>query len=235
MSFVKNSLALAVLLTGALATTGAGTPDRQSQAPPATHSAANGSSIALASTSHETRPPAIPDSALLQPSDLHGATPTPAPDDLWLDLRPPQPCADHGAYPGSALRRADRAISAVIGVGDRPTVVMEHLATYRAHGAGRYLRELRGALDRCDGRDGPDRRWTVLATGLSGDESVLLRLRENVDYAGEPMIKDSYLAVARVGRAVVVVADVGWEAGSGHPALVRELITPAVRRAASLR
>ena len=172
--------------------------------------------------------PSIPDAALLQPEDLGGATPEPVTGDYWSALRPPQPCADR-PYPSTASRRVDRAVSAMVGVGDRPTVVMADVALYRGDGAHRYLRELRRAVAACDEPGPRDPRWTVLATGVAGDESVLLRLREYVDYAGT--YKNTYLVAARTGRVLVVVADAGWETGGGHEALVRDLSTAAVRRA----
>jgi hypothetical protein len=170
------------------------------------------------------RPRTIPDAALLQSGDLGGATPGPLTDDTWSGLRPPQPC------PGVALRSAafvqdERAMSVMVGIGDRPTVVMEHVATYRADGADRYLTELSRNLASCD-----DTGWTVLATGVAGDESMLLRLREYVDYA--QTWKNTYVLVARVGSALVVLADTGWENGNGHESLVRDLSGAAVRRAA---
>jgi hypothetical protein len=173
----------------------------------------------------------IPDAALLQLQDLHGATPTPVTDDYWAALRPPQPCADR-PYPSTALRRADRAVTALIGVDGAPTVVMAHVGTYRSDGAHQYLRQLRRALAACDGLDQDDVRWTVRATGVAGDESLLLSRRTYIDYADS--YHNTYLVVARVGHALVVVADTGWETASGHEALVRELSVAAVRRAAVL-
>jgi hypothetical protein len=163
----------------------------------------------------------IPDAAFLQPADLRGATLNPVTEDLWPDLRPPRPCT------GTRLpnAEAERAMSVMIGFDERPTVVMEHLATYRSDGADRYLRELRRGLAACG-----DTGWTVLATAVAGDESMLLRLREYIDYA--QTWKNTYVLVARVGSAVVVVADNGWETGSGHEDLVRDLSTAAVHRAA---
>lgn len=173
----------------------------------------------------------IPAAAMLQAEDLRGAIPAPVTDDYWSALRPPQPCADR-LYPSAALRRSDRAVSALVAVGDRPTVVMEHVATYRSNGAHRYLGELRRALAACHGRDEQGGRWSVLATGVAGDESLLLRRREYIDYADT--YKDTYLVVARTGRVLVVLADTGWETADGHESLVRELSTAAVRRAAIL-
>jgi hypothetical protein len=176
--------------------------------------------------------PVIPDAALLQPQDLHGATPQPVTDDdgYWSPLRAPRPCAD-GPLPGTALRRTDRAVTAYFGLegSATPTVVMEHLATYRSDGAQRYLRELRRALATCDGNDAEGGRWTVRATGVAGDESLLLRRRIYLHHVAT--YHDTYLVVARTGRIVVIVADVGWEFSSGHEALVRELGPVAVRRA----
>jgi hypothetical protein len=116
-------------------------------------------------------------------------------------------------------------MSAMIGFNERPTVIMEHVATYRADGADRYLTELRRNLASCD-----DTGWTVLATGVAGDESMLLQLREYIDYA--ETWKHTYVLVARVGSALVVLADHGWENGNGHENLVRDLSAAAVLRAA---
>lgn len=160
---------------------------------------------------------AVPAAAMLQSADLNLAETTTVTDNYWSALRPPRPC---GTSTGG--RRAERAIQAMVGVGDRPTVVVNDVAVYQGDGARRYFRELR----MCDG-------WTVLDTGLAGDESVLLRRREHIDYAG--VDKDTFVVVARTGRALVVVADTGWETMSGHEALVRMLSVAAVRRAAVVR
>ena len=172
-----------------------------------------------------SRPRSIPAAALLQPADLGGATPGPVTEDLWPGLRPPQPCSG-AALDSAAFVQDQRAMSVMIGFGELPTVVMQHVATYRVDGAERYLAELRRNLAACGGDTG----WTVLATGVAGDESMLLRLREWVDYA--ETTKNTYVLVSRVGSAVMVLADTGWEAGNGHESLVRDLSAAAVRRAA---
>jgi hypothetical protein len=163
----------------------------------------------------------VPAAAMVQPEDLNGADTTAVTDDYWSALRPPQPC---GPYASAALRRSDRAVQAMIGVGDRPTVILNDVATYRSDGAHRYLKDLRKGVTACGGE------WSVLGTGVAGDESLLLRRREYIDYAGTN--KDTYVVVARTGHALVVVADTGWETGSGHESLVRSLSAAAVRRAA---
>ncbi|MEJ3745804.1 hypothetical protein WEI85_21240 [Actinomycetes bacterium KLBMP 9797] len=185
----------------------------------------------LAYRSGTTPQPAIPDAALLQPDELRGATPTPVTGDYWSAMRPPQPCTDR-PYPSAVLSRADRAISALIGVDDAPTSVMEHVAVYRSNGAQQYLRQLRRALAACGGHDKDDVLWTVHATGVAGHDSLLLSRRTYIDYAES--YHHTYLVVARTGRVLVVVADTGWETRSGHEALVRELGAAAVRRAATL-
>jgi len=179
-------------------------------------------------------PVGIVDEAMLQPADLHGARTGTLGEESWAQLRPPQPGIG-GSYPSTALLRCDRAVTAVLGVNQMPTVIVEYVAVYRSDGAQRYLRELRGAMAACRGDDGTGGRWTVLSAGLAGRESLRLRLRESFEYAGETVTKDTYIAVARAGRALVVVIDAGWETGDGHRELVEELITPAVRRAGILR
>ena len=165
----------------------------------------------------------VPEAAMLQPADLGGAPTTTVTDGSWSALRPPQPC---GPYPSDRLRRAERAVQAMIGVGERPTVIVNDVGVYRPGGARTYLAQLRRAVAGCSG-------WSVLDTGVAGDESVLLRLREHIDYANTD--KYTYVLVARTGRALVVVADAGWEDGDGHESLVRELGVAAVRRAAVVR
>ena len=170
----------------------------------------------------------IPDAAMPRAEDLRGFTPQAVTGDYWDALRPPQPCSA-GPYPSAVLLRADRAVSALVGVDEQPTSVLAHVATYRSDGAHRYLRDLRRAITACD-QPGPDEpRWTILATGVAGDESVLLELREYLDYA--ETYKRTYVVAARAGQALVVVADIGWETGNGHPDLVQELSVRAVARA----
>jgi hypothetical protein len=163
---------------------------------------------------------AVPAAAMLQPADLGVAETTAVTDDYWSALRPPRPC---GPYTSAGLRRSDRAVQAMVGMGELPTVILNDVATYRADGAHRHLKELRHALATCGSE------WSLLGTGVAGDESVLLRRREHIDYAETN--KDTYVLVARTGHALVVVADAGWETTSGHESLVRRLGVAAVRRA----
>ena len=165
---------------------------------------------------------AVPAAAMLQPADLGGAATTTVTDDYWAALRPPQPC---GPYPSAGQRRAERAVQAMIGVDGRPSVVVNDVAVYHSDGARQYLRQVRRAVAGCAG-------WTIAGTGVAGDESLLLRRREHLDYADTD--KDTYVVVARTGRALVTVADTGWETGDGHEAVVRRLAGVAVTRAAAV-
>jgi len=223
---------VAVALAGAIVATGAMPAWAGSSAPGGARSAAAVPGQNPAGRAGSIAHRSIPDAAMLQPQDLHGATPTPVTDDYWAALQPPQPCADR-PYPSAGLQVADRAITALIGVDRGPTVVMEHVATYRSDGAHQYLQQLRRALAACNGLDNDGVLWTVRATGVAGDESVLLSSRTYIDYADS--YHYTYLVVARVGKALVVVADTGWETASGDEALARELGVAGARRAAVLK
>lgn len=178
----------------------------------------------------------IPPGAFLQPEDLGGAATAPADAELRPYLRPPQPCAAPGGYPAVGSRRASGAVSALYPVAEtRPTVLLEDLGVYQNDGAHRYLRQLRRAVAGAGGCTDATGRWTVLAYDVAGRDSVLLRLREQVeDYDGNLVTRSTYLFVARVGAAVVTLADLGWELGDGHESVVRDLAPAAVRRAGTL-
>jgi hypothetical protein len=177
---------------------------------------------------------AVPGSAFLQPQDL-GGVPGRQADDGYADhLRPPLPGGAQ-RYRSQATLRARGAIVIDYPTADFHTTLVEHVATYRGTGAARYLRELRRALLRCGGRTDEVGRWTVVRTGVAGRESLLIRLQEQWEYPdGQPLTHTTYLIVARAGRAVVVLADLGWEYASGDRTTIQPLIQPALRRAATL-
>ncbi|HEU5109129.1 MAG TPA: hypothetical protein VFT95_11335 [Micromonosporaceae bacterium] len=177
----------------------------------------------------------IPGSAFLQPRDLGGAVPQQLTDEYAAHLRPPLPGGAE-RYRSQASRQAQGAIVIDYPTADFHTTLIEYVATYRGTGAARYLRELRRALPRCGGRTDEVGRWTVVRTDLAGPGSLLIRLRERWEYPdGQPLTHATYAIVARVGHAVVVLADVGWEYASGQRVTVQPLINPALRRAATLR
>jgi hypothetical protein len=180
------------------------------------------------------RATSVPASAMLQPVDIGGVETSPAAEDLRPWLRPPQP---FGPYRSAAERGADRAVQVLYPVGDvRPTVPLEYVAVYRGAGAAQYLREIERAVGRCGGRTDVDgRTWRVVGRGIAGRHSLLLSVAEVTGYEDSTRVKTTYVAVARVGHAIVVLADIGWEVGDGHQTLVRDLAPAAVSRAAILR
>jgi hypothetical protein len=218
---------LALLIGGFFVSAAGGTPRH-----PGKRSPADGYPGIFADLGSDV-PANIPDRALLQAADLHGAATTAVEDEDWARLRPPQPCAGD-AFPSTVLRRGERAVSAIVEVDGKPTRILEYLAVYRSNGPHRYLRDLRRALEACHGVDDRGGRWKIVATRGAGPDSVLLRVRDDVQDGGNAVTRDTYVAVARVGRLLVVVADVGGETAAGHRGLVEELITPAVRRASIL-
>lgn len=161
----------------------------------------------------------LPDRAMLRPSDLGGAEIHDADRESWPALRPPRPC---GLRAPKTV--ADRAVTAIVDADRAPVVVLEHVALHPAGGAERYLRRLRTAV-----RDCPD--WRLEKTGAG---TLTLRWTQTWEHVGEQVTHHTYLAVARTGRAVVLVADLGWETSSGERSRAERLITPATRRAASL-
>ncbi|MEV4701816.1 hypothetical protein [Actinoplanes sp. NPDC049316] len=176
----------------------------------------------------------IPDSAFLQPDDLGGAQPRHPDDEFARHLRPPMPCRD-GRYTSRLLRRAEGTVLIDYPVAEFHTTVLEHVIRYRGAGAAAYLRELRMAAGNGGCTDDTG-QWTVQETGLAGPRSLLIRLHEEFeDPSGQPASKDSYLIAARTGQMVVVLADMGWEMGSGSPETVRPLIDAALQRAGTLR
>ncbi|TDO41889.1 hypothetical protein C8E87_5647 [Paractinoplanes brasiliensis] len=175
----------------------------------------------------------VPGSAFLQPRDLGGVQARPADDGYARHLRPPLPGGAQ-RYRSQASLRAQGAVVIDYPTADFHTALVEHVAVYRGAGAARYLRELRTVL-RCGGRTDAVGQWTVVRAGVAGRDSLLIRLRERWEYPdGQPLTHTTYVIVARAGRAVVVLADLGWEYGSGDRVTVQRLIGPALRRAATL-
>jgi hypothetical protein len=78
----------------------------------------------------------------------------------------------------------------------------------------------------------PERDWSLVQEHLIGPESLLAALRRPItDNGGDLVLHTTYVSVARAGEFVVIVADVGWEAGSGSPDPVCQLTPVAVERA----
>ncbi|MEU8244002.1 hypothetical protein AB0C07_37590 [Actinoplanes missouriensis] len=173
----------------------------------------------------------IPASALLQPADVGGAKAEKLPEGEFAHVRPLRPCGDE-PYPSDRLRTAAVAMRYMVrsDEGTVPTIVTEFAGR---GGAAEQFADIRAALDRCPGGLGEgQRRWSVIGSGIAGDESVLVRIDERFSYADEePATVSQFAGVARSGDMLVVVADVGWENLGGSEDLVRDLTGKAVRRA----
>jgi hypothetical protein len=172
----------------------------------------------------------IPDAALLQPEDLAGPRTSPA---GTRPFAPPRPCAEPG-YPSDGALLGSTAVEVYYRAPGVPadyiptTTIQEYVALYRADGAARFLADLNAALVRCPGTTSP---WRVVDRGLAGEESILIRVGPT--NTGHAMV-DQYIAVARSGRVVVVVADLGWEDTVDTTERVRSLIPVALRRASTI-
>jgi hypothetical protein len=176
---------------------------------------------------------AVPPAAFLQPEDLGGVQGRPA-DGYATHLQPPLP-GEAELYRSRTSVRAEGAMVFDYPTADFHTTLVEYVATYRGIGAVRYMRELRRTLLPC-GRTDDIGRWSVVRTGVAGRDSLLIRLQERWEYPdGQPLTHTTYVIVARTGRTVVALSDLGWEYASGHRATVQQLIGPALRRAATLR
>jgi hypothetical protein len=223
-----TSTALAVLLVAGCnqiqPTTTPSTPD----------SAASPAVVPVgASASAPATAPVIPSAAMLQPEDLRGDVPEPASDDDWAHLTPPDPCGT--GLDSDPLRLAADTQQAMIpsrGAVERPTVIVEHVARYKPGGADRLLAGIRAAVGKCPGPTGDGKqRWRLTE---AADGTLLLTVRSEGDLAGMTVTHSTAVGVARVGDAIVVVADAGWENRSGDMKLVQELLPPAVQRAKTM-
>jgi hypothetical protein len=194
---------------------------------------------AVSATSDPAAGRGIPSAALLQPQDLQGAEGEPLEQGELAYVRPLRPCGDD-PYPSDDTRTDAIAFRFVIyptaGTGAAPAVVTEFIGRHAPGGAAEQFDEVSAALKRCPGGLGKgERRWTVLDTGLAGDESVLVRIDQKVSYADEePSVVGHYAALARSADVIVTVTDLGWENTGGSEKLVRDLLGKAVERSGAI-
>lgn len=177
----------------------------------------------------------IPGSALLQPDDVRGAQAETLEEGESAHVRPLRPCGDD-RYPSDGTRTGAVAKRYVVPGPEEdstPSVVTHFVGLHTAGGAAEQFRDVDAALNRCPGGLGEgQRQWTIVE---SGDDSVLVRIDQRSSYAEEePSTVSHFAALTRVGDAVVVVADLGWENAGGDEKLVRDLIAKAERRAATI-
>jgi hypothetical protein len=181
----------------------------------------------------------IPAGALLQPPDVRGADAEPLAKGELDYVRPLRPCGAD-PYPSDGSRQDAVAVRYVLQPAQRgqaPTVVAEFVGLHSPGGATAQFDEIDDALRRCPGglAEG-QRRWTVLGMGVAGDESVLVRIDQQVRYGDEePETVSHYAALARVDDVIVVVTDLGWEKTGGSAELVRDLMGKAVQRAGTIK
>ncbi|BBH69268.1 hypothetical protein ACTI_59530 [Actinoplanes sp. OR16] len=218
---------LAAVLSLALAACGSDVPDPSSAA-----------SVTSASAS----PPAasaggIPAGAVLQPSDVRDAEAAPLDQGLHAHVRPLRPCGDD-RYPSDETRTDAVAMRFIVPgaeANSTPSVVTEFVGLHSSGGAAAQFAEISAALQKCPGGLGSgadERRWTVLD---SDDDSMLVRIDQRYAYADQtPETVSNFAALSRVGDAIVVVADLGWENMGGSEDLVRSLITKAEERASTI-
>ncbi|MEU4625149.1 hypothetical protein AB0G04_34890 [Actinoplanes sp. NPDC023801] len=212
---------LAASLTGCTAGTGTAAP--------------SGSVTPVSASSSSARVAGIPAAALLQPADVHDARPESLEEGEFAHVRPLRPCRGD-RYPSDATRTdavAKRYVVPGEQGGSTPSVIVQFVGRHTSGGAADQVRDILAALDRCPGGLGKDEyRWDVLE---SSAETTLVRIGQRFSYADEePATVNHYAALTRVGDAVIVVADLGWENMDGSEPLVRELITKARERAAAI-
>jgi hypothetical protein len=182
----------------------------------------------------------IPAGALLQPADLNDAMLRTVEQGDFGHLRPLRPCnGGAGRYPSDGGREAAVAVTTEYQENKEltATVVMEYLALHKPGSAADVIDDVRQALRRCPGGLGKDEyRWKIIGSGIAGDESILVRMEDTMTLPdGKKDVRQTYAALARVGDAVLVVADLGWEFAGGDERKVRALTKKAVERARVIR
>ncbi|SCF27025.1 hypothetical protein [Micromonospora chokoriensis] len=108
-------------------------------------------------------------------------------------------------------------------------MIHQVIFTFDGDGASAYLGRLRTDVRACPAYDQSGNRVTVTSEPLTGvgDEALLLtrtwpETSLNGDRTGDTAT--SQIAVARVGRAVTVFNDQGWEGTSGNPTIMDRVV-----------
>jgi hypothetical protein len=178
----------------------------------------------------------IPAEALLQPTDLRGATAEPLAAGEHSNVRPLRPCGTK-PYQSDGTRTDAVAVQYTVpGMpkGATPFTVVEFVGKHKTGGAAAQFTEIRAALANCPGGLGKDQlKWTVVE---SDNDSMLVKIEQKYSYGDqEPAVVPQYAALSTVNNAVVMVADLGWENSGGSEEIVRELIVKAEKRAAAIK
>ncbi|GIE30720.1 hypothetical protein Ait01nite_037650 [Actinoplanes italicus] len=177
----------------------------------------------------------IPAAALLQPADVRDAKPETVEEGEFAHVRPLRPCGGD-RYPSDGTRTdavAKRYVVPGEQEGSTPSVVVQFVGRHTPGGAAEQIGDISAALKRCPGGLGKgEHKWDVVEATA---ETTVVRIGQRFSYADEePATVNHYAAVSRVGDAIVVVADLGWENMDGSEPLVRDLITKARERATAI-
>ncbi|MEV1154713.1 hypothetical protein AB0J27_04775 [Micromonospora chokoriensis] len=113
-------------------------------------------------------------------------------------------------------------------------MIHQVIFTFDGDGASAYLGRLRTDVQACPSYDQSGNRVTVKSEPLTGvgDEALLLtRTWAETSLNGERTgdTASSQIAVARVGKAVTVFNDQGWEGTSGNPTILDRVVRDGVR------
>ncbi|MFK4243068.1 hypothetical protein ACI2KV_09295 [Micromonospora chokoriensis] len=113
-------------------------------------------------------------------------------------------------------------------------MIHQVIFTFDGDGATAYMSRLRTAVQACPSYDHSGSPGTVKNEALPGvgDEALLLtrtwaETSLNGDRTGRTA--SSQIAVARVGKAVTVFNDQGWEGTSGNPTILDRVVRDGVR------
>jgi hypothetical protein len=260
---VAGAAAVAVLVAGVTVGTrmmlaGPGTPGpipaattpAPSTAPPPTSPNPSPSTSASAPASEPAgrpMPRSIPASAFLQGTDVPGDIKEPPSDIGSNDIPFPSLCRSNYMDPGRIGIRGTRYLSftshGAPADSTPKAAVYEHIAVYRGPGAAAFMTNIRAAVRACPSQtDDTGVRVRYYSRGPlgGGDDSELIDVaRPMTNDDGSPVGDGSqhhtYWAAVRVGDTVALVADGGWESGSGDRADSTHLGTRAAARLAAWR
>ncbi|MEH1165168.1 hypothetical protein V6V47_07255 [Micromonospora sp. CPCC 205539] len=108
-------------------------------------------------------------------------------------------------------------------------LIHQTIFAFEGDGAADYLRRLRSAVEACPTYKQAENPVTVKSQALPGvgDEALLLNrtwAETNLNGERTGYKASSQIAVARVGKAVTVFDDQGWEGTSGNPAILDRVV-----------
>jgi hypothetical protein len=195
-------------------------------APPSTSRPAIRAGVPEESATGRAAPRAIPDSAFLQEGMVEG---------LLGDAVLPELCG--ATYKSDAKIQVRRSKHVTYYVkpteGSTPDGTLnETITAYKSGAAKEFMAQLRSAVANC-AKDGDD-RYKMVSAPKHGDDSFMFEKRyPTVDPDGHPLGGDDVrlISVVRAGDVVMVLYEMGWEAGwSAEPDVVQNFTKKAVTR-----